>query len=443
MASVINRGPNKWLLKWDKNYSRNKNKKGRSKLRKLSYLIFRGNKTEALRKAMELESAPSSDSRQGNTFTVKEISIKWLKNEISVDEPVTPKTLEGYRQKVFSNIIPSFGNVSLPFPGDADDMKRFNKDNDAFFKKLRTEGKSISKKIVRDELLKRFPNMRIKKSIESKEGLAPATVNGVRRVLSMIYDFAIVEENALPYNPLKMKRQRHRGRKGKAKKAKVINKSQVASLLKYLQSKPQIDYRNRAILAIVVLGLCSGARQAELLALHPEDIDLVNGGVWIRRAFEHTNKETRIKETKSYNERFVPIITSVMTILRGWLNYQRQLAAQFDEPFETKDRLLFPRHPKTPKTPMDRHGLSRVVSNWGKIEGLNGYSFHCLRHSNASLLLSAENPVPVAEVSARLGHANTNITQGIYTHFVKQDDRAVNALDNLLTPALEDIKTMN
>jgi site-specific recombinase XerD len=54
--------------------------------------------------------------------------------------------------------------------------------------------------------------------------------------------------------------------------------------------------------------------------------------------------------------------------------------------------------------------------------GLGNLSLHSLRHSHASQLL--RDGVPVAAVSERLGHANANITYGIYTHALPADHQA-------------------
>ena len=48
--------------------------------------------------------------------------------------------------------------------------------------------------------------------------------------------------------------------------------------------------------------------------------------------------------------------------------------------------------------------------------------FHDLRHTHATLLLQAG--VPVAAVSARLGHANAAITLGIYSHSTSDAEAA-------------------
>jgi integrase len=51
--------------------------------------------------------------------------------------------------------------------------------------------------------------------------------------------------------------------------------------------------------------------------------------------------------------------------------------------------------------------------------GYPNFSLHSLRHSHASILLG--NGTPLAVVSERLGHANQDITLGLYSHSLPAD----------------------
>jgi len=64
--------------------------------------------------------------------------------------------------------------------------------------------------------------------------------------------------------------------------------------------------------------------------------------------------------------------------------------------------------------------------------GIKDASLHSLRHSHASNLLSMGVSLPA--VSARLGHANTNITATVYAHALPADDQnAASKWDELVT----------
>ena len=61
-----------------------------------------------------------------------------------------------------------------------------------------------------------------------------------------------------------------------------------------------------------------------------------------------------------------------------------------------------------------------VIRRIGKA-GIKDASFHTLRHTHASNLLSRGVPLPA--VSARLGHADPNVTARIYSHALPNDDQ--------------------
>jgi integrase len=74
--------------------------------------------------------------------------------------------------------------------------------------------------------------------------------------------------------------------------------------------------------------------------------------------------------------------------------------------------------------------VSQVMVRRMKKAGI-GASIHSLRHSHSAILLS--HGVPLPAVSARLGHADVNITAKIYAHALPDDDRrAADTWDSLI-----------
>jgi integrase len=84
--------------------------------------------------------------------------------------------------------------------------------------------------------------------------------------------------------------------------------------------------------------------------------------------------------------------------------------------------LIFPASPIDPVKPRRHWGISKVFSARAVKIGFGGLRFHDLRHTHATLLLQAG--VPVAAVSARLGHANAAVTLGIYSHATTDSEAA-------------------
>jgi integrase len=78
--------------------------------------------------------------------------------------------------------------------------------------------------------------------------------------------------------------------------------------------------------------------------------------------------------------------------------------------------------------PVPPNNLSRDWAIFVNARKLPPISFHSLRHSHASLLISSKlDPVSVAR---RIGHASATTTMRIYAHMWKEnDDLAANAID--------------
>ena len=75
----------------------------------------------------------------------------------------------------------------------------------------------------------------------------------------------------------------------------------------------------------------------------------------------------------------------------------------------------------------DASWISRPLKVWIEASGIKKHiTFHCGRHSYASLLL--ENGVDIYTIKSLMGHTNVKTTQ-IYTHLVnEQKEKAANTL---------------
>ena len=75
-----------------------------------------------------------------------------------------------------------------------------------------------------------------------------------------------------------------------------------------------------------------------------------------------------------------------------------------------------------PERPRNGKVYNSTVDSWltakCKEAGVSRITFHNLRHTHASLLISAG--VSIQSVAARLGHANTTTTQKTYIHLLDE-----------------------
>jgi integrase len=180
---------------------------------------------------------------------------------------------------------------------------------------------------------------------------------------------------------------------------------------------------------IVILALTSGARRGELLALTWGSVDLVRGSMTIERSLEQTRAGLSFKQPKTRSgRRHVSLPVIAIEALKAHRIRQLEMRMRLGLGKPDDDALVF----TTPDfQPMPPNNLSRDWAIFVKARKLPPISFHSLRHSHASLLISSKlDPVSVAR---RIGHASASTTMRIYAHLWKEtDDLAANAIDAAL-----------
>lgn len=194
------------------------------------------------------------------------------------------------------------------------------------------------------------------------------------------------------------------------KPPRVIEKDAVKKLLQRA--------RSTRLYSFIILGLATGARRGELLALQWKDLDFETGIMNVAKSVEQTKAGLRIKSTKSETPRRFAVPAAALDVLREHRLQQDRDRAMFEADYKEND-LVFCR-PEGGYYSPDRVG-ARVVELMKKT-GLAGVSLHSLRHTHASELIS--NGVPITTVAKRLGHANANITLSIYAHALEADELA-------------------
>jgi integrase len=194
------------------------------------------------------------------------------------------------------------------------------------------------------------------------------------------------------------------------KAPKVVERGGVGKLLKRA--------RQTRLYPLILLGLATGARRGELLALTWPDIDFESGILSITKSLEQTKAGLRVKSTKSGKPRRFAVPPDALETLEGHRDQQDGDRALFGADYQ-ENQLVFCR-PEGGYYSPDRVG-ARIVEIMKKA-GLEGVSLHSLRHTHASELIS--NGVPITTVAKRLGHASANVTLSIYAHALEADELA-------------------
>lgn len=169
--------------------------------------------------------------------------------------------------------------------------------------------------------------------------------------------------------------------------------------------------------ALIELTLATGARRGEMLALTWANVDWAGKSITIARSLEQTAAGLRLKSPKNKKERRCTLPETIIVALQFHRDQQAEHKMQFGADYQDRD-LVFA-EPNGDYLQPDL--VSQTVIRRIRKAGIKRGSFHSLRHTLASILLSKGVPLPA--VSARLGHADVNITARIYAHAIPDDDR--------------------
>ena len=171
----------------------------------------------------------------------------------------------------------------------------------------------------------------------------------------------------------------------------------------------------------VLIGLATGMRRGEILALRWKNIDLDRGVARVVESLEQTKTAVRFKAPKTEKGRAITLPNFVVDELRRLKRQQATelLALGVRQSGET---LAFGRPDGKPMPPRSlTHEFAKVA---GSVEDIPRVRFHDLRHSHATQLLSTGVHPKVAQ--ERLGHSTISTTLDLYSHVSEtmQEDAA-------------------
>jgi len=172
--------------------------------------------------------------------------------------------------------------------------------------------------------------------------------------------------------------------------------------------------------AFVRLALNTGARKSELLGLTWPNVDLEKAEITIaHQLMPRAATRAEFKPTKTRKIRTVPIGTETAAVLRTHRKQQRELMMANRNVYQDCD-LVFAKEPADLQAPTAKLGepcfaladsrFRRVI----KAAGVKPIGIHGMRHTCATLMLAAGEPVK--DVADRLGHEKPSMTLDVYTH---------------------------
>jgi integrase len=266
------------------------------------------------------------------------------------------------------------------------------------------------------------------------EGLSPRTVRYVATILSAALA-AAVESGRLVRNPAA------RAHPPSAKEARPpeMHPWTAAQLAAFLSWAAKDGHQHAAAWALLAR---TGMRRGELLALRYRDVDLDAGTIAVRRSVgvvRVKGEGANLTEgpPKTGKPRVVDIGPATVAVLRAHRRERGTMALQLVAADalvfgDTEGRHLHPeRFSRTFSEALARCG--RELAEAG-VDPPPAIRLHDLRHTHATLLLSAGKPVKV--VSERLGHSSAVVTMTVYAHVLPGGQReAADAFDAMLGEA--------
>ena len=300
---------------------------------------------------------------------------------------ITARTAQRYRQLIEHQIIPFLGDMVLQ------KLKRI--DIEAWHSALRLGGRR-----------------------RGGGGIAARTIGHAHRLLSKALSEAVKDDRVVK-NVCKIEPPP----KVETGEMVILLQDEVGALVTWM--------REHGMGPIASLGLFTGLRLGEALALRWSNADLDAGIVRVREALEETAAHgIRVKAPKTKSgRRDVSLPSLVIEILRDHRRRQLELRMQLGLGRMPDDAFVFSTLEGAPRSPS---GISR---EWGAVAaslGIPDVTFHSLRHTHVSQLIDAG--VDVVTISKRLGHANPTITLQVYAHLFRKDDsKAADAINAALT----------
>jgi integrase len=353
------RGEKTWELKFDLGTDPLTGK------RMTRYHSFKGNKREAEVELTRLMAAANKgDYVDPSKATLADFLDRW---ETWASTQVSAKTLERYKELAKHHVRPHLGSAKV--------------------QKLRAVNFA--------ELYGKLQQSKA----DGGAGLAPRTVGHVHRLMHRVLGHA-VKWGVIANNPVASAEPPRVQRA----EIEILAPDQVKIVLKALRDGP--------LYPVAVVGLATGMRRGEIVALRWSDLDLDQGKIRVERSLEQTNAGLAFKAPKTKaGRRSISIPTSIVTELRTHWRRQQEQRLSLGLGKAASDDLAFARHDGTPWPP------DSLTADWARairILKLPKVTLHALRHTHVSQLIASG--LDVVTVSRRIGHSNPTVTLGVYAH---------------------------
>jgi integrase len=349
----------------------------------------------------ERRQARAAAEREATTrpLTVREYAERWLREHVAMT--CKPRTRELYASVFARHIFPALGAVAL---------------SDVTRERLRA---------LLAERANAGRPAKYKESTGQREPLARATVANIVIPLRAMLN-AAVDDGKIPANPAGRLGRFSRGLT--AREARMVTALTADELARVLAVAAK-HYPDSADLLHVLAW--TGLRLGEGCALQWGDLDAAGRFLEVRRTVSYRGYRVLVGAPKSGHARRVDLPTVLVARLR-----ERQSVREAEAAVSGRrpSPWIFPAPTNDAKPINAAHIRFKVWYRLLRHVGLRGVRLHDLRHTYASLLLQAGEPI--GYVKEQLGHSSIQVTVDRYGHFIPGTNRqAVDWLAEATTPA--------
>jgi integrase len=306
----------------------------------------------------------------GEKITVRQFAQRWLDHMAMLGRD--ERTLERYRDLLELHALPTIGGLQVR----ALQPHQLS----ALYASLLTHGRRDGK----------------------PGGLKPRTVGHVHRALHRMLRQA-VRWRLLALNPA-----------SDLELPAAVNEPMVTLTHQQARTLLAAARPRRWLYVLILLGVATGARLGELLALRWSDVDLERGTVRIGRSRWVVNGRMQVKGPKT-EAGYRTVMLGVATIaqLRRLRAEQVRQRLALGRHYSTAEALVICKPDGRPYRPDSASTMFRVfVDRLGLPKTVH---VHTLRHSAASFLAAAG--VPTSDIAAQLGHADGGaLALRVYVH---------------------------
>ena len=285
-------------------------------------------------------------------------------------------------------------------------------------------------------------------------GFSKDYVRSFSAVLNRSFKFAVFPKTLITFNPMQYVVMHNKAEDvdifatgdDEEEKISAITHEQFLSLVSFLERK-----ENPAVLPIQI-AYYAGLRIGEACALTWNDINLDEQYLTVRRSVRRNSarKKVELGTTKRKKIRTVDFGDTLTDILKkarkeqlknrmkygelGYKNYYKEVVEKNRTHYELYAM------PHSEDVPEDYHEIGLVCTKLDgaytsseqvasmcrsaakKVDGLDGFHFHCLRHSyTTNLITNGASPKDVQEL---LGHSDVSTTMNVYAHSNREAKRS-------------------